>query len=87
MATVIKEWSSGSVSIAVEAGKDDMCSEGTHVHVYKRGRRTNTWISLTKTRGSDLDDNDVKIAEKLFDQNYREIDSVCQDVKDGKYDG
>lgn len=28
MATIIKEWSSGSISVAVEAGKDDMNREG-----------------------------------------------------------
>ena len=87
MATVIKRWEDGSVAIAVEAGKDDMCSEGTHVHVYKNGRRTETWISLTKKRGNDLDYKDIQTAERLFDRNYREIDSLCDDLKKGKYDG
>lgn len=88
MATIIKEWEGrASVSIAVEAGKDDMNSEGTHVHVYKRGRRTKTWIAMSGTKGKDLDDDDVKIAEKLFDDNYREIDSWCDRVKKGEFDG
>lgn len=86
MATIIKEWIEGSVSIAVEAGKDDMNSEGTHVHVYKGGKRTKVWISMTKTKGEkDLDPKDVKTAENLFDRNYKEIDSLCDDVKKGKY--
>lgn len=37
MAKIIKEWTDGSVSIAVESGKDDMNREGTHVHIYKNG--------------------------------------------------
>lgn len=86
MAAIIKEWSCGSVSIAVESGKDDMNSEGTHVHVYKRRRRTNTRISINETKGKDLDENDKRTAEKLFEDNYYEIDSICDDVKNGKYD-
>lgn len=87
MAKVIRKWEDGSVSVAVEAGKDDMCSEGTHVHVYKNGRRTQTWISLTKTKGNDLDTKDVKTAEDLFERNYSEIDALCDGVKNGEYDG
>lgn len=88
MATIIKEWEGkASVSIAVEAGKDDMNKEGTHVHVYKRSRRTEVWISIRGTKGKGLDDDDVEIAEKLFDDNYREIDSLCDRVKKGEFDG
>lgn len=44
MAKIIREWTKGSISIAVEAGKDDMNKEDTHVHIYKRGRRTKSRI-------------------------------------------
>ena len=83
MAKIVKEWSSGSVSIAVEAGKDSMNSDGTHVHIYKRGRRTRSRIP---GRNLDLDPKDFAEAEALFDRNYREIERLCNDVKTGKYD-
>ena len=83
MAKIIKEWSKGSVSIAVQAGKDDMCCEGTHVHIYKRGRRTDSRIP---GRNKDLDSKDFDIAEDLYDQNLSEIETLCKAVKDGKYD-
>ena len=83
MGTIIKKWENGMISIAVEAGKDDMNKEGTHVHVYKRGRRTETRIP---GRNKDLDAKDLEIAEKLFDKYYHEIDALCRDVKAGKYD-
>ena len=44
MAKIVKEWSKGSISIAVEIGRDDMNRDGTHVHIYKRGRRTDSRI-------------------------------------------
>lgn len=83
MAKILKQWSDGSVSIAVEAGKDDMNREDTHVHIYKRGRRTNSRIP---GRNKDLDDRDFEIAGKLYDNNLSEIEQWCQAVKDGKYD-
>lgn len=83
MAKVIKEWSRGSVSIAVEARKDDMNREGMHVHIYKRGRRTDSRIT---GRNRNLDDNDFGIAENLHYQHVSEIESLCQTVKDGRYD-
>ena len=83
MAKIIKEWGEGSVSIAVEAGKNDMNREGTHVHVYKRGRRTDSRIP---GNNRDLDPDDFDIAEDLYYRNLSEIDSLCKDVKDGKYD-
>lgn len=83
MAKIIKEWVEGSVSIAVEAGKNDMNREGTHVHVYKRGRRTDSRIP---GNNRDLDPDDFDIAEDLYYRNLSEIDSLCKDVKDGKYD-
>jgi len=84
MATIIRQWSKGSVSIAVEAGVDDMRREGTHVHIYKRGRRTDSRIP---GRNRDLDDEDFDTAEDLYYDNIREIESICEDVADGKYDG
>lgn len=83
MAKRIKEWSDGSVSIVVEAGKDDMCSEGTHVHIYKRGRRTSSRIP---GRNMDLDTKDYDIAESLYYRNLSEIERICAEVKAGKYD-
>ena len=83
LAKIIKKWSDGSVSIAVEAGKDDMNKEGTHVHVYKRGRRTDSRIP---GNNRDLDDKDYDIAEKLYYENLREIESLCNAVIRGEYD-
>ena len=83
MAKIIKEWSKGSVSIAVEAGKDDMNCEETHVHIYKRGRRTDSRIP---GRNRDLDDSDFDTAEDPYYQNLSEIESLCMAVRDGKYD-
>ncbi|MGN0413849.1 MAG: hypothetical protein ACI4FV_12525 [Lachnospiraceae bacterium] len=83
MAKIIKEWNEGSVSIAVEAGKDDMNREGTHVHIYKRGRRTNSRIP---GKNLDLDDNDFDKAEALYYRHLSEIKALCEDVKAGKYD-
>lgn len=83
MAKIIKEWSEGSVSIAVEAGKDDMNREGTHVHIYKRGRRTDSRIP---GKNRDLDDGDFDTAEDLYYQNLSEIETLCMAVKDGLYD-
>ncbi len=82
MAKTIKEWSKGSVSIVVEAGKDDMNREGTHVHIYKRGRRTSSRIP---GKNRDLDDDDFEIAEDLYYKNLSEIESYCNDVKNGRY--
>lgn len=82
MATIIKEWYKGSISIAVESGKDDMNKEGSHVHVYKRGRRT---ASRIPGRNKDLDDKDFDIAEELYYDNFREIENLCNDVKEGKH--
>lgn len=82
MGKVVKDWTDGSVSVAVESGKDDMNREGTHVHVYKRGRRTDTRIP---GRNKDLDDKDFDIAEKLYYANYSEIDKLCKEVKEGKH--
>ena len=83
MATIIKKWESGSVSIAVEAGKDDMNCEGTHVHIYKRGRRTSSRIP---GKNRDIDDADFDVAEDLYYRHLSEIETICQAVKDGKYD-
>lgn len=83
MAKTIKEWSRGSISIAVEAGKDDMNREGPHVHVYKRGRRTDSRIP---GKNRDLDDADFNVAEELYYQHSSEIETLCKAVKDGRYD-
>lgn len=83
MAKIVKEWSNGSVSIAVEAGVDDANKEGTHVHVYKRGRRTRSRIP---GNNYDLDTKDFETAERLYDMHYREIEKLCNDVIAGKYD-
>lgn len=83
MAKIIKEWNEGSVSIAVEAGKDDMNREGSHVHVYKRGRRTRSRIP---GRNYDLDDRDFDAAEKLYYGHLSEIETLCNEVKEGRYD-
>lgn len=83
MATIIKEWSKGSISIAVEAGKDDMNREDIHVHIYKRGRRT---LSRIPGRNYDLDNDDFDTAEDLYYKNLSEIESYCEDVKKGRYD-
>ena len=84
MATIIKEWSNGSISIAVEAGKDDANRERTHVHVYKNGKRTQSRIP---GKCPDIDDSDADKAEQLYYDNLSEIEETYQDVKDGKYDG
>lgn len=63
MAKIIIKCTDGSVSIAVESGKDDMNREGTHVHVYKRGRRT---ISRISGKNKDLDEKDYEIAERQY---------------------
>ena len=83
MAKIIKEWEKGSVSIVVEAGKDDMNREGTHVHIYKRGRRTSSRIP---GRNRDVDEADFDLAEELYYQHFSEIEEICQAVKAGKYD-
>lgn len=83
MAKIIREWSEGSVSIAVEVGKDDMNREGSHVHVYKRGRRTDSRIP---GKNRDLDDKDFDMAEDLYYRHISEIETLCNDVRDGKYD-
>lgn len=83
MAKIIKEWSRGSVSIAVETGKDDMNREGTHVHIYKRGRRTDSRIP---GKNRDLDSDDFDTAEDLYYQHLSEIETLCKAVKDGRYD-
>lgn len=84
MATIIDQWCEGSVCVAVEAGKDDMNREGTHVHIYKSGRRTKSRIP---GKNIDMDSKDFYIAERLFNKHYYEIDKLCDDVKKGKYDG
>ena len=84
MATVVKSWSDGSISIAVEAGKDDANREATHVHVYKNGRRTKSRIPGLCP---DLDDKDADIADRLFSEHLSEIEKYYDDVKKGKYDG
>lgn len=83
MAKIIKEWIKGSVSIAVESGRDDMNKEGPHVHVYKRGRRT---ASRIPGRNRDLDDSDYNDAEDLYHDHISEIESLCNDILKGKYD-
>lgn len=83
MAKVIKEWSKGSVSIAVETGKDDMNKEGTHVHIYKRGCRT---ASRIPGKNQDLDNNDFDTAEELYYRHLSEIEALCMEVKDGRHD-
>lgn len=82
MAKVVKSWSKGSVSIAVEAGKDDANREEVHVHVYKNDKRTKSRIP-----GSckDIDDKDADIAEQLFYDNLSEIRNYYEDVKKGLY--
>ncbi len=84
MAKVLKRWTEGSISIAVEAGKDDMNKEGAHVHIYKRDKRTNSRIP---GNNKDLDERDFDTAYKLYNNNLREIEKWCQDVKAGRYDG
>lgn len=83
MTKIIREWSEGSVSIAVEAGKDDMNREGIHVHVYKRGRRTGSRIP---GKNRDLDNKDFDTAKDLCYRHISEIETLCDDVRDGKYD-
>lgn len=85
MAKPVCEWSDGSISVAVESGMYDANKEEMHVHVYKRGRRTDTRISLKGTEGRDLDRSDVEKAEALFDKNYYEIVKEYEKVKDGYY--
>lgn len=83
MAKILKEWENGSVSIAVEAGKDDMNREGPHVHIYKRGRRTSSRIP---GQNRDIDDADFDTAEELYYRHLSEIESICRAVKNGEYD-
>lgn len=83
MAKIIKEWGKGSVTIAVETGKDDMNREGTHVHIYKRGRRTDSRIP---GKNRDLDDSDFDMAEALYYKHLPEIETLCMAVKAGRYD-
>jgi len=73
VATIANEWSEGSVSIAVETGKDDANREGVHVHIYKKGSRTKAFISLSDYSKKGIDENDFETACKLFNQNFSEI--------------
>ena len=82
MGTPVKKWERGSIAIAVERGKDHMCHEDTHVHIYKRGRRTDSRIP---GGNADLDRKDYETAEKLYRENYREIVKYCDEVKHGVY--
>ena len=84
MAKVVKIWNKGSISVAVEVGKDDANNESVHVHVYKNGRRTKSRIP---GNCPDIDSKDALIADQLFYDNYYEISKYYQEVKDGKYDG
>ena len=86
MAKIIKEWSEGSVSIAVEAGKDDANRENVHVHVYKRGRRTDARISTWNSSASGIDNEDYEIACKLFSRYLSDIKYYYEKVKNGEYD-
>lgn len=83
MAKIVKEWSKGSISIAVEIGRDDMNRDGTHVHIYKRGRRTDSRIP---GKNRDLDDGDFDTAEDLYYKHLSEIEALCNEVKTGRYD-
>lgn len=83
MATIAEEWSNGSISIAVECGKDDANRESCHVHVYKNGRRTS---SRFPGKQPDLDSKDADKAEALYYDHLYEIQRVYNDVKEGKYD-
>ena len=87
MAKIVKEWPGTLVSIAVEVGRDDANKEQTHVHVYKNGRRTDARISLGKCYDTGINDKEYDEAERLFNQNLREIERYYQEVKDGKHDG
>lgn len=83
MAKIVREWiGTNGISIAVEHGKDDANKEETHVHVYKRGRRTQSRIP---GKCKDIDSADEEIAGKLYDNNLNEIDKYYQDVKNGIY--
>ncbi len=88
MGKPVKMWEDGSVGIAVESGKDTMNRElragGPHVHVYKNRKRTDSRIP---GRNKDLDANDYRAAEKLFDKHYKEIATLCKEVAEGKHDG
>ncbi len=83
MAKIVKEYGDFGLSIAVEAGRDDANREAVHVHVYKRGRRTNTRIP---GGNRDLDKKDYDNACDLFGKNYSEIEKIYKDVAAGKYD-
>ena len=83
MVKIVKEWSKGSISIAVEIGRDDMNRDGTHVHIYKRGRRTDSRIP---GKNRDLDAGDFDTAEDLYYQHLSEIEALCNEVKTGRYD-
>jgi len=85
MAKPVWTASDGSITIAVESGKDDANHERVHVHVYKNGRRTNTRIQDGYAIGSDLDASDVKAAENLYDRNYSDIRGEYEKVKQGYY--
>lgn len=88
MATKIQSWGRGAIEIAVESGRSDANRErDAHVHVYKNGRRTKARISIRGDEDcSELSRSELKEAIALFNDNYREICSYYQDVRDGKYD-
>ena len=84
MAKIVKQFGDrDNVMIAVEAGKDDANREGVHVHVYKRGRRTDTRIP---GNNRDLDDKDYDKAYELFNSNYSEIRDYYERVARGEFD-
>ena len=85
MATPVRQWTSGSISIAVESGKDDANRESVHVHVYKNGRRTDARISLRDSSSRGIDNQDFEIAGRLFDDNLNEIQREYEKVKNGNY--
>lgn len=86
MGKPVREWSNDSISIAVEGGKDDANKEReAHVHVYKSNRRTEIRIALSGTTGNGLDNKDIETAERLFDQNLREIEKEYEKVRNGYY--
>lgn len=83
MGKTIKEWSDGSVSIVIDADKSEANNETEpHVHVRKRGRRTNTRIPGSKV---DIDPKDYDTAYDLYVDNLREIERIYYDIRDGKY--
>jgi len=83
MAKIVKEFGDYNLSVGVESGKDDANKEPVHVHVYKRGRRTDTRIP---GRNRDLDSKDYDRACELFDRYYREIYEWYNRVKAGEFD-